>query len=161
MQHFVNEYEYTTDVLEESVGAWWDCKFKNGYRSMLVVSVLIVVLSFIMKRPAFLLTELAPLFVIVLFKYKKRKSIQIEKDKIDVLFQNLPLSYHVEIGENIIVTFSKGSNCIQFSDVEKYIETQNLIILIVKGSMTLALYKKGFKEGTEEEFKSLLASKIR
>lgn len=42
-----------------------------------------------------------------------------------------------------------------------YIETRNLIVLLVKGSMTVALDKRGFKEGTKEAFMSLLADKMK
>lgn len=161
MQHFVNEYEYTPDVLEESVGAWWDCMFKAGYRSMLVVFILIAALSIVMKRPVLLLVELAPLFIIVLFKLKKKKSIQIEKERVDTLFRNSALTYRVEVGEDISVTSAKGNNRIPFSDVENYIETKNLIILFTKGSMTVTLDKKGFREGTKEAFMSFLTDKIK
>ncbi len=161
MQHFVNEYEYTPEILEESVGAWWDCKFRSGYRSMLVVIVLIAVLSIVMKQPVLLLVELAPLFVIALFGLKKKKAIQIEKERVDILFRSSPLSYRVEVGEDISAVSSKGNSRIQFSDVENYVETKNLIILFVKGSMTLAFDKKGFREGTKESFMSLLADKIK
>lgn len=156
MQHFVNEYEYTPDILKESTGACWDRMFKDGYRSMLMVSIVIVVLSIVMKRPVILLAEVAPLFVVVLFRLKKKKSIQLEQERVDILFRGLSLTCRVEIGEDISVTSSKGKNRIQFSDVENYIETRNLIVLLVKGSMTVALDKKGFKEGTKEDFMSLL-----
>lgn len=156
MQHFVNEYEYTPDILKESTRAWWDCKYKDGYRSMLMVSIVIVVLSIVMKRPVILLAEVAPLFVVMLFRLKKKKSIQLEQERVDILFRGLSLTCRVEIGEDISVTSSKGKNRIQFSDVENYIETRNLIVLLVKGSMTVALDKKGFKEGTKEDFMSLL-----
>lgn len=160
MQHFINEYEYTPDILEESTGAWWDCKFKAGYRSMLVVFILIAVLSITLKKPVLLLVELAPIFVITLFRLKKKKAIQIEQERVDTLFRNSALLYRVEVGEDISVTSSKGENHIQFSDVEGYTETKNLIILFIRGSMTLALDKKGFREGTEEAFMSLLADTI-
>lgn len=161
MQHFINEYEYTPEILEESVGAWWDCKFKAGCRSMLVVFILIAVLSIVMKQPVLLLVELAPLFVIALLGLKKKKAIQIEKERVDVLFRSSPLYYRVEVGEDISATSPKGNSRIQFSDVESYIETKNLIVLLVKGSMTLAFDKKGFKEGTKEDFMSLLADTIK
>lgn len=156
MQHFVNEYEYTPDILKESTGAWWDRMFRDGYRSMLMVSIVIVVLSIVMKRPVILLAEVAPLFVVMLFLLKKKKSIQLEQERVDILFRGLSLTYRVEIGEDISVTSSKGKSRIQFSDVENYIETRNLIVLLVKGSMTVALDKRGFKEGTKEDFMSLL-----
>ncbi len=161
MQHFVNEYKYTPDILKESVGTWWNCKFKAGYCSMLVVFLLIAVLSTVMKRPVLLLLELAPLFIITLFWLRKKKAIQIEQERVGTLFRNSDLSYRVEVGEDISVTSSNGNHRIQFSDVENYIETRNLIILFVKGSMTLALDKKGFREGTKEAFLSLLADTIK
>lgn len=161
MQHFINEYEYTPEILKESVGAWWDCKFKSGYRSMLVVFILIAVLSIVMKQPVLLLLELAPLFVIALLGLKKKKAIQIEQERVDILFRSSPLYYRVEVGEDISATSPRGNSRIQFSDVESYIETKNLIVLLVKGSMTLAFDKKGFKEGTKEDFMSLLADTIK
>lgn len=161
MPHFVNEYEYTPDILRESVGAWWDYKFKAGYRSMLMVIILIAVLSIVAKRPVLLSAELAPVLIMVLFRLKKKKAIQLEQERVDVLFRSLPLSYRVEVGGDICVTSPKGNNRIQFSDVESYIQTRNLIVLFIKGSMTLALDKKGFQEGTEKAFLSLLADTIK
>lgn len=67
MQHFVNEYEYTQDILKESIGSWWDWKFRDRFRSMLIISVLIAVLVIVIKQPLFLLAELVPLFLIILF----------------------------------------------------------------------------------------------
>lgn len=161
MQHFVNEYEYTPDILQESIGSWWDYKFKDGYRSMLAVFILIAVLSIVMKRPVFLFAELAPFFVVVLFRFKKKKSIQIEQERIDILFRDLDLFCRVEVGEDIYFSSLKGNRRIQFSDVENYIETRNLIVLLIKGSMTVALDKKGFREGTKEDFMSLLANTVK
>lgn len=161
MQHFVNEYEYTPDILQESIGAWWDYKYKDGYRSMLAVFILIAVLSVVMKRPVFLVAELAPLFVVVLFRFKKKKSIQIEQERIDILFRGTDLFCRVEVGEDISFTSLNGNRRIQFSDVENYIETRNLIVLLVKGSMTISLDKKGFREGTKEDFMSLLANTVK
>lgn len=157
MQHFVNEYEYTSDVVKESVGAWWDCKLKAGYRAMLAVFILIAALSIAMRQPVVLLAELAPLFITVLFQLKKKKAVQMEQERVNILFRGSSLSYHVEVGEDISVTSSKGNHRISFSDVESYIETKNLIVLFLKGSMTLALDKKGFREGAKEDFMSLLA----
>ena len=161
MQHFVNEYEYTPDILQESIGAWWDYKYKDGYRSMLAVFILIAVLSIVMKRPVFLVVELAPLFVVVLFRFKKKKSIQIEQERIDILFRGTDLFCRVEVGEDISFTSLKGNRRIQFSDVENYLETRNLIVLFIKGSMTISLDKKGFREGTKEDFMSLLANTVK
>ncbi len=67
MQHFVNEYEYTQDIITESIGSWWDWKFRDRFRSMLIISVLIAVLVIVIKQPLFLLAELVPLFLIILF----------------------------------------------------------------------------------------------
>ncbi|MBD5551644.1 MAG: YcxB family protein [Lachnospiraceae bacterium] len=161
MQHFVNEYEYTPDILQESIGAWWDYKYKDGYRSMLAVFILIAVLSIVMKRPVFLVAELVPLFVVVLFRFKKKKSIQIEQERIDILFRGTDLFCRVEVGEDISFTSLKGNRRIQFSDVENYLETRNLIVLFIKGSMTISLDKKGFREGTKEDFMSLLANTVK
>lgn len=161
MQHFVNEYEYTRDLIEESVGAWWACKYKAGYRSMSVQIILLVLLAIVMKRPVLLLLELAPLFVLVLFKVRKKQSIQLERERIEILYRNLTALFHIEVGEDLSCTTPNGNSRVQFSDVEDYVETKNLIVLFLKGNMTLAIDKKGFKEGTNEDFLSLLKDKVK
>lgn len=161
MQHFVNEYEYTRDFIEECVRAWWACKYKAGYRSMSVQIILIAVLAIMMKRPALLLLELAPLFVIMLFTIKKKKSIQLERERVEVLYRNSTALFHIEVGEEIFCTTPNGNSHVNFSDVEGYAKTKNLIVLFIKGNMTLTLDKEGFKEGTKEDFLSLLEEKVR
>lgn len=161
MQRFVNEYEYTQDILEESIGVWWDRKFRDGYCTMFVVFILIAVLSIVLRRPVFLLFEFCPLFGITLFRFNRKKAIQIERERMDILFRGLPISYRVEVGEDIFTISPKNTNRIQFSDVENYTETRNLIVLFIRGSMTLPLVKNGFKEGTKEDFMSLLAGKVK
>lgn len=161
MQHFVNEYGYTQAILEESIGAWWDYKFKGMHRSMLIVSILILAVAALKRWPVFLLAELAPLFIILLFRYKKKKAVQSEWERIDVLYHGTDLRYRVEVDGDITFTSPKARSRIRFSDVEGYIETKDLIVLLIRGSMTLPLDKKGFKEGTKEAFMSLLADKVR
>lgn len=160
MQNFVNEYEYTQDIMKESVGAWWDYKFKGGYRSMLVGFLLITIVAIVGKRPVLLLLEIIPVFVIVLSILKKKKAIQMEQERSEVLFRS-SASCRLEVGGDISVTSPRGSNRIQFSDVENYMETKNLIVLLIKGGMTLAFDKNGFKEGTKDEFLSFLADKMK
>lgn len=48
-----------------------------------------------------------------------------------------------------------------FSDIEDFIETKNLIVLLLKGSLTVALSKNGFKEGSAEECIAFLKENIK
>lgn len=165
MEIMVNEYEYTPEISAEAVGAWWQQKFRNGYVTMIILIILIPLMQilaiFFIGRFRFLLAfEIFPIAVIILFRMKQSKAIQTERERMEVLFENGTFVYRIEFGSEIHTTSLKGENCIKYEDIEDFSETRNLIVLFLKGSMTLALHKEGFQKGSKEECIDFLKKKI-
>lgn len=151
MEHFVNEYRYTPELIEESVGAWWKWKSKKALDSMLVCIVMIPLLAMFTKNIYCLMILILPIAVLLLLKAKAKTGIQTEKDRLKVMYPNEAPLFHIEIGEEISVKNGENSRTISFSDVVDVLETPSLIVLCIEGMMTIALDKEGFVEGTAEQ----------
>lgn len=165
METMINEYEYTPEISAEAVGAWWQRKFRNGYITMIILIILIpliqILTTFFIGRFRFLLMfEIFPIAVIILFRMKQSKAIQTERERMEVLFKNETFFYRIELASEIRTISSQGENSIKYEDVEDFRETRNLIVLFLKGSMTLALHKEGFQKGSAEECTDFLKKKI-
>lgn len=164
MKIFVNEYEYTFDVISESISAWWRRKynFKMGCISSVLLALLIFLIS-LYKERWMLFAALIPLpFLYIIFILQKMKmAVKLEKEKIKVIFPDSVPILQVEIGEDICMITPKSETRVQFSDIEDIIVTKNLIILMVKGMMTVTLDKKGFKQGNAGECLEYLKGHIR
>ncbi len=150
MERFVNEYRYTPELAEESVGAWWKWKNKKGVDSMLVCMVMIPLLAIFTQNMYCLMILFLPIAVLLLLKAKAKKGIQTEKSRLQVMHPNEAPMVRVEICENISLKTEETSRTISFSDIEDVLETQSLIVLCMAGMMTIALDKNGFVEGTAE-----------
>lgn len=151
MKLFINEYKYTKDIISESMAVWWSRKFRNGYISMGICILIFLSISLLGKRLAYLLLVPLPILVMVLFKVKEKQAVKLEQERIEVIFKDAVPSFHIEIGEDIRVLSDKGDSSASFSDVENMIETNHLIILFLRGSMTVALDKSGFISGNADE----------
>lgn len=157
MESFINEYEYTNNVISEGISAWWHRKynFKKGYLLCGILFLLILLLSLYKKRWELLMLELLPALILLLmipFLHKKvRLAVQTEQERMKVIFPDGIPVVQVEIGEDICMITPKAQTHVQLSDVEDIIETKNLIVLMVKGMMTVTLDKRGFKQGNADE----------
>ncbi|GLB32454.1 hypothetical protein LAD12857_43770 [Lacrimispora amygdalina] len=60
-----------------------------------------------------------------------------------------------------MTTENKNQREISYNHILKYIETKNLIILILDGRMFVPLYKNGFIEGDAESCKRFIDGRIR
>lgn len=150
MKTFVNEYEYTFDVISESISAWWRRKynFKKGCINSVLLALLILLISLYTEQ-WMLFVALIPLpLLYIIFIFQKMKiAVKLEQEKIKVIFPDGIPILQVEIDEDICMITPKSETHVQFSDIEDIIETKNLIILMVKGMMTVTLAKRGFKQG--------------
>ena len=151
MSLFINEYEYTTDIISETMAVWWGRRFRNGYISMGICILLSLGLFLLRKQSVYLLLGLFCVLLIVLFKVKEKRAVKLEQERMKVLYKDAVPVTRVEISEDIYTSTNKRESRISFSDVENVVETKNLIILFIKGSMTLTLDKKGFISGNADE----------
>lgn len=147
MKHFINEYKYTSDIIKEAVSAWWYWKFDKGYKALSIVILILLILSILKKNFFFLLLEILPLATIVMIKLKTHLAIKLEKERVQVLFPNDAPIFHVEIGASILCKTERSNSHVSFSEIEKIIETKNLIVIMMKkGAMSVSLNKNGFIE---------------
>ena len=160
MALFVNEYEYTTDIISESIAAWWGKKYRNGYISMGICTLLALGLFLLIKDSVYLLLGLLCMLLIVLFKVKEKRAIKLQQERFKVLYKDAIPITRVEISEDIYTSTNERESRISFSDVENVVETKNLIVLFVKGSMTVTLDKQGFISGNADECMNYLKEHI-
>lgn len=160
MDHFVNEYRYTEDVVEEGVGAWWKWKFKTLSYGILGLMVLLAVLFLLSRNASFLELELIGIIFLAMFQLKKYLGVNNEKKRLHVLYpEEVPL-FHVEIvGEEIKIRSKDTARSVTMDAVEGIAETKSLIVLFIKGLMTVSMRKDGFLEGTAEECLAYLKEK--
>lgn len=151
MKHFVNEYKYTTDIISESMAVFWMRYFRNGYKSMGIFILLILCLALFRMQLIYLLLEPLPILMIVLFKVKEKRSVKLEQERMKVIYKDAVPSIRIEIGEDIHCLSDKRESSVSFSDVEDMVETDHLIVLFIRGSMTMVLDKEGFLSGTADE----------
>ncbi len=161
MNHFVNECLYTPQVISEAIGAWWDKRLRSDLWKFLLLMVLILAGSILTDNYYLLFMELLPVLILALYKYKARQSIRTEKERLKVIFQEETPVYYVEIGEDIYYKTPKSENRVQFSDLLDARETKSLIVLFLKGSMTLTMSKTGFKEGNYKDCLAYLKTRIK
>lgn len=150
MNFFENEFEYSPEFINESVRGWWGRRFKRGYISMTVCILLIIFVALLMRQPIYLCLEILPILVVILMRQKTKLAVRLEKDRLEVVYKDTPMSCHVEIGEDISMSNSQSERHVSFSDVEDLFETKNMIVIMLKGRMTVPLAKSGFKAGDTE-----------
>lgn len=162
MTYFVNEYQYTADVSAESVIAWRRKKFRVGYLYIPIAALIILLASvgFGHFRPDVLIMEVVPLLVLVMYIRAEKIGAKSERERIEVLYKYAVPVFHVEIGEDLHVITPRSESHVSFSDVENMVETKNLIVLMIKGRMTISLHKNGFLQGNAEECKRYLKERI-
>lgn len=158
--YFINEYQYTPEILSEGMEAWWHKRLKKGYRDITVMVILIALSFFLTWKLWILALEILPLFNVVLFQKKKKNAIKIEKERLKVLFKDTVPVFRVEIGEEIRMTTSNGEKHVSFADVEDLVETEHLFVLLIKGNMTISLDKRCFLRGDEVRCREYLEERI-
>jgi len=151
-KRFVNEYEYNSDFVKEAITAWWNTKFKKSLITMCTLMIILIVIFLITMKIKWLLISLICLLPIILLSLKKKIAIKTELERMDVVYKGEPLFIKVIFDNNIRLSTSQGERSVELNAIESFVETKNLIVLMVKGSMTIAFSKAGFTEGTCEEF---------
>lgn len=158
---FVNEYEYNRKIVEESLRSWWNKKFKNNYVIIGMVIIILIILFLMTFNIHWLLLTIILFLPILLVELKKRIAIKTELDRLSVVYKEKIPVIKVIIDKDIKLITSNSEKSIEFSSIESFTETKNLIVLMIKGSMTVPLSKKGFIEGTYEDFLTYLKEIIK
>jgi len=95
----------------------------------------------------------------VILTIKKKIAIQKELKKLEEVYKQENVMVQICIGETVNIVTPQNKQDIEFNLIQSYIETKNLIILMV-GNRTIALHKNGFTKGTYEDFLSYMKERI-
>ncbi len=93
---------------------------------------------------------------------KLEKVIKLNQRRMQVMYGKSDCECIVEFSDVIIITTeNKNQREISYNHILRYIETKNLIILIIDGRMFVPLDKNGFIEGDAESCKRFIDDRIR
>ena len=135
--YFINEYQYSNDIISEVMKIWWYSKSKQDYIAAIANAVIMFVLFLIILLLFFL-------------EFKKINIIKSEITRANVLYKNEKLNIKVIIDDGIHMITSQNERNISFDDIENISESVNVIVLLCKGDITVTLVKDGFVNGDYE-----------
>ena len=164
----VNKYTNTKEIVKEYQKAWWS----NRYRKEIIVMLVILLIGIFM-----LVTQIAqnnirimsllafivlPTMYFGMYSYKKQKAFKMEAKRFEETYKDVKnREIKIRFDDVIKVTTNKNETQISYDKIKKYIETKNLIVLLLEGDMTIALKKDSFVNGTKEECKKVLDEKLK
>jgi len=156
----INQYNYTIEDAKEVVTKWWTDKFKKDIKKMIAFAIIGLVAYFLTSDVLALVLSAVCVLLVVLFFPKTKNAVDIEIQRMEVANGKDGLEITVRFGDEIVVNSKNGTKTLAYEFIEKIIESENFIILCVKGEMTLALKKDSFVEGSKEECIKLLKEKM-
>ena len=164
----VNKYTNTKEIVQEYQKAWWSNRYKKEIIIMiiaLVIGIIMLVTQLIqdnLRIMSLLAFIVLPIMYFPMYFYKKKIAFKLEQERFDKIYKDSKnAEIKVRFDDVIKVTTNKNTIEVPYEKIKKYIETKNLIVLLLEGDMTIALKKDSFVNGTEEEFKNMLDSKLK
>lgn len=157
---YINEYTYSEEMIRESLLAKWYNKNKKTYVIIAAFIVIMLIMAIVKTNWIFLIFVALFLALGAFYELIKRRIVKNDLEKAKILYENGTVSIRVEIADAIRAKSESNEKEILFSDVEKVIQSRNLILIILKGGMTFTLSKDGFQEGTAEDCFNYLKRKL-
>lgn len=164
----VNKYTNTKEIVKEYQKAWWTNRYKKEIVVMVIVlsiGIFMLVTQIMQKNVRFmsLVAFIAlPIMYFGMYFYKKQKAFRMEAKRFEETYKDVKnREIKIRFDDVIKVTTNKNETQVSYDKIKKYIETKNLIVLLLEGDMTIALKKDSFVNGTEEECKKVLDEKIK
>ena len=164
----VNKYTNTEEIVKEYQKAWWNNRYKKEIIIMCIVLLigLFMLATQIINKDIKIMSLIAfivmPVMYFAMYFYKKQRAFKIEAKRFKQAYKQIKnREIKIRFDDVIKVTTNKNTTEVSYEKVNKYIETTNLIVLLVEGDMTIALKKDSFVDGTEEECKKVLDSKLK
>ena len=162
-----NRCIYTKKVMREYRYA----ELLDYYRKLIIpflIAFLLVFISFIVKimehdfKMFMIFYMIAPIIFVGMQIMNLEKVIKLNQQRSKVMYGKSDCECIVEFSDVIMMTAeNKTQPEILYKHIIKYIETKNLIILILDGRMLVPLDKNGFIEGDAESCKKFIDNKIR
>jgi len=164
----VNKYTNTKEIVKEYQKAWWSNRYRKEIIVMFVVfliGIFMLVTQIAQKNVKFisLLAFIGlPIMYFVMYFYKKQNAFKLEAKRFKETYKDAKSrEMKIRFDDVIKVTTNKNKTKVSYNKIKKYIETKNLIVLLLEGDMTIALKKDSFVNGTEEECKKVLDEKLK
>lgn len=170
MNYFVNEYRNTDEIIAECITAQVRRRsvilyIGIGYFILWALFLLSMRINFGVSifygwSSQELVAVIMPPLLIWLCMRRKNRAIRMQQERVRVVYKDAIPVYRIEIGEDIHATSPESERNISFSDVRKLIETENLMIMMIRGNLTVTLDKRGFTQGDADTCRQYLKEKI-
>ena len=163
----VNKYTNTKEIVKEYQKAWWN----NRYKKEIIVMIIVLLIGIFMlvtqiaqkniKIMSLLAFIVLPTLYFGMYFYKKQRAFRLEAKRFKETYKDAESrEIKIRFDDVIKVTTNKNTIDISYGKIKKYVETKNLIVLLIEGDMTITLKKDSFVNGTEEECKKILDEKL-
>ena len=147
---FQNEYKYDDQIIKESQRAWWMHRMTGEYVRIVVLFILSV--AFFVYEPRWTVAGIAiiSLMLFLLCEWKRTQLLKEEKKRAKEQLKD-DNTISVIIDKNVTIKSKVREFSVNFSEIDKILETKNTIVLVV-GYRTITLSKNGFKIGNCKDF---------
>lgn len=168
---FINEItlnDYT--IREIGLGLWSYRKGKNKLPVILLLLALCcpVIVTFVTgnKDAIMLIVPILVAGLIALFGYlgySAHKAAKLREEMIAQMLKEYGTSavLQISINNQISYTFDQKTRAAEFVDIEKVIELDMYLVLILKNKVELPIWKAGFTKGNWDDFIPYLKKKTR
>lgn len=152
----VNRYLLTDEIIKKYLKEVW----KKYIVLNLIVDIIYIFLIFYcylyFNNNSFLIYILFGFLMMYIVFWKRNRAIKTEIERMRIRYGEEPPYMTVELREEIIIAANENSMSIPYDKVIKYIQTEELVLIKIKGKMYAILKKDSFVEGTYEECIALL-----
>jgi len=164
----VNKYTNSREIVKEYQKAWWTNRYKKEIITMCIVLLmgLFMLIKQIIEKNIRIMSLLAfivlPTMYFAMYFFRKKRAFKIEEERFDKAYKDVKnREIKIRFDDVIKVTTNKSTTEVSYEKIKKYVDTKNLIVLLLEGDSTVALKKDSFVNGTEEEFKKILDEKLK
>lgn len=158
-KYFKNEYKYDDQLIKESQRAWWMHRMTGDY---IRCSLLFVIsIAFFIYEPRWTVASIAIVALALLgaCEWKRMQLLNRERKQVQEQLKD-DNTISVIVDKNVIIQSKVREFSVNFSEIDKFLETKNTIVLVV-GYRTITLSKNGFKTGNCQEFLPYIKKVVR
>ncbi|MBQ8597093.1 MAG: YcxB family protein [Lachnospiraceae bacterium] len=147
----INKFKFTKELVKEHVLYYW-MKYVIGIGGIAVILFAYYLYLFLVsERQPELIVFVCVLLIPVVLCVRINKDIKNILERNRVQYGDEAPVYTVEMDEEIVVTVNEISMHISPDNIKKYVQTKNLLVLYINGSMAVVLKKDSFVQGSVEE----------
>ena len=149
----VNKYINTKAIVKEYQKAWWNNRYKKEIIVMIIVLLIgiFMLVTQIVEKNIKIMNLLAfivlPILYFGMYFYKKQRAFKLEEKRFQERYKETNnREIKIRFDDVIKVTTNKNTIDVSYEKIKKYVETKNLIVLLIEGDMTITLKKDSFEK---------------